>query len=331
MLVRCDLNVPLDGRDDHRRRPDPGQLPTLNAASRGRRQGHRARPPGPAQGSGNPKYSLGSGGRTGSVGAAGRRGRRWPPTRWASQRRETVGGARRRRGRAAGERPLRPRRDQQGRRRARRARRPATPRWPTPSSPTASASCTASRPPSTTWPSGCRTRPAAWSQAEVEVLKRLTEDPERPYVVVLGGAKVSDKLGVIDNLLKTADTLLDRRRHGLHLPRGPGLRGGQEPARGGPDRHCQGLPRTRAAPAAADRAADRHRRRAGVRRRTPPADRRAGRRDPGRPARPRHRPRVRPGVRRGRSPRPRRCSGTARWASSSGRLRRRAPRPSRRR
>ena len=43
---------------------------------------------------------------------------------------------------------------------------------------------------------------------EVEVLKRLTEDPQRPYVVVLGGAKVSDKLAVIDNLLQTADTLL---------------------------------------------------------------------------------------------------------------------------
>src|SRR4029079_9303982 len=43
---------------------------------------------------------------------------------------------------------------------------------------------------------------------EVGVLKRLTEDPERPYAVVLGGAKVSDKLGVIDNLLQTADRLL---------------------------------------------------------------------------------------------------------------------------
>lgn len=45
-------------------------------------------------------------------------------------------------------------------------------------------------------------------RAEVEVLKRLTEDPQRPYAVVLGGAKVSDKLGVIANLLKTADRLL---------------------------------------------------------------------------------------------------------------------------
>ena len=43
---------------------------------------------------------------------------------------------------------------------------------------------------------------------EVDVLKQLTVDPERPYVVVLGGAKVADKLAVIDNLLKVADTLV---------------------------------------------------------------------------------------------------------------------------
>jgi phosphoglycerate kinase len=45
-------------------------------------------------------------------------------------------------------------------------------------------------------------------EAEVTVLKRLTETPERPYTVVLGGSKVSDKLGVIDNLLDKADNLL---------------------------------------------------------------------------------------------------------------------------
>ncbi|WP_088290803.1 phosphoglycerate kinase [Kineosporia sp. A_224] len=44
--------------------------------------------------------------------------------------------------------------------------------------------------------------------AEVEVLKRLTVDPARPYAVVLGGSKVSDKLGVIDNLIGKADRLL---------------------------------------------------------------------------------------------------------------------------
>jgi len=45
-------------------------------------------------------------------------------------------------------------------------------------------------------------------KTEVDVLKRLTEDPERPYAVVLGGAKVADKLAVIDNLLGKADRLL---------------------------------------------------------------------------------------------------------------------------
>ncbi len=44
--------------------------------------------------------------------------------------------------------------------------------------------------------------------AETAVLRRLTGDPERPYVVVLGGAKVSDKLGVITALLTQADCLL---------------------------------------------------------------------------------------------------------------------------
>ncbi|MEU7643846.1 phosphoglycerate kinase [Streptomyces huasconensis] len=43
---------------------------------------------------------------------------------------------------------------------------------------------------------------------EVGVLKKLTDDVKRPYAVVLGGAKVSDKLGVIDHLLEKADRIL---------------------------------------------------------------------------------------------------------------------------
>jgi phosphoglycerate kinase len=43
--------------------------------------------------------------------------------------------------------------------------------------------------------------------AEVQVLRKLTQNPERPYGVVLGGAKVSDKLGVIENLLGKVDVL----------------------------------------------------------------------------------------------------------------------------
>jgi phosphoglycerate kinase len=45
-------------------------------------------------------------------------------------------------------------------------------------------------------------------EKELDVMKRLTEHPERPYTVVLGGSKVSDKLGVIDNLLPKVDKLL---------------------------------------------------------------------------------------------------------------------------
>lgn len=45
-------------------------------------------------------------------------------------------------------------------------------------------------------------------EKELEVLSRLTETPERPYAVVLGGSKVSDKLGVIDHLLPKVNRLL---------------------------------------------------------------------------------------------------------------------------
>ncbi len=44
-------------------------------------------------------------------------------------------------------------------------------------------------------------------QAEVDVLKKLTQSPVRPYGVVLGGAKVSDKIGVISNLLSKVDVM----------------------------------------------------------------------------------------------------------------------------
>ncbi len=45
-------------------------------------------------------------------------------------------------------------------------------------------------------------------EKEIEVLTRLTSEPVRPYAVVLGGSKVSDKLGVIDHLLPNVDKLL---------------------------------------------------------------------------------------------------------------------------
>lgn len=45
-------------------------------------------------------------------------------------------------------------------------------------------------------------------QKEIDVLKKVAEAPERPYVVVLGGAKVSDKLGVIEALAQKADKVI---------------------------------------------------------------------------------------------------------------------------
>jgi phosphoglycerate kinase len=49
--------------------------------------------------------------------------------------------------------------------------------------------------------------PGTLVSAEVEVLKKLTVNPERPYGVVLGGSKVSDKIGVIANLLGKVDVM----------------------------------------------------------------------------------------------------------------------------
>ncbi len=43
---------------------------------------------------------------------------------------------------------------------------------------------------------------------EVEALERVKSAPEKPYVLVLGGAKVSDKIGVIEHMLDKADTIL---------------------------------------------------------------------------------------------------------------------------
>jgi phosphoglycerate kinase len=45
-------------------------------------------------------------------------------------------------------------------------------------------------------------------EKELQYLGKALEDPERPFVVILGGAKVSDKIAVIENLLKSADAIL---------------------------------------------------------------------------------------------------------------------------
>ena len=53
---------------------------------------------------------------------------------------------------------------------------------------------------------------------EVDVLGGLLTAPAKPFVAILGGVKVSDKLGVINALLDKVDTAAHRRRHVLHVP-----------------------------------------------------------------------------------------------------------------
>ena len=45
-------------------------------------------------------------------------------------------------------------------------------------------------------------------QKEISIMGKALEDPKRPFVAILGGAKVSDKIGVINNLLDKVDTLI---------------------------------------------------------------------------------------------------------------------------
>ena len=166
-------------------------------------------------------------------------------------------------------------------------------------------------------------------KAEVEVLKRLTEDPARPYVVVLGGAKVSDKLAVIANLIKTADTLVIGGGMVFTFLAAQGYEVGKslleadqiETVKGYLDEAASGgkqivLPSDIVV--APEFKAD-----------APPP---WWRPTPSRPTSwvwtsARSRPRCSPRS----SPAPRRCSGTGRWASPSGRRSPAAPRPSPRR
>jgi aquaporin Z len=63
-------------------------------------------------------------------------------------------------------------------------------------------------------------------RAEAGALRRLTADIRRPYVVVLGGAKVEDKFDAIGDLISVADRILVGGAHGLPVPRRRGLQGG---------------------------------------------------------------------------------------------------------
>ena len=59
-------------------------------------------------------------------------------------------------------------------------------------------------------------------EKEIEYLGKVLHNPERPFVAILGGAKISDKIGVIENLLDTVDQPHHWRRHGVYLPQSKG-------------------------------------------------------------------------------------------------------------
>ena len=88
------------------------------------------------------------------------------------------------------------------------ARRSATRRSPTSTSTTRSAPRTARTPRPRASRTCCRARPGACWSARSTTLNGILEDPKRPLVAVVGGAKVTDKIGVLEAFLERADTVL---------------------------------------------------------------------------------------------------------------------------
>ena len=153
------------------------------------------------------------------------------------------------------------------------------------------------------------------------MLLGLRDDPKRPFVAVLGGAKVSDKLGVIDALLDVVDALVIGGGMCFTFLAAQGHPIGDSLCEPRPDRHLPAAARAVGASrstcprtSSALDAGGNCRARSGIR----SARRREG---------PRHRPGHGRRVRRRRSSTPARCSGTARWACSRTPASRPAPAP----
>ena len=73
-------------------------------------------------------------------------------------------------------------------------------------------------------------------EKEIANLGKLVDKPEHPFAAIIGGAKVSDKIKVLKNLLDKATCMVIGGGHGEHVPARPGQGRRQEPRRAGPRR-----------------------------------------------------------------------------------------------
>ena len=219
VLVRVDFNVPLD---------EDRASPTTRASAPRCRRSRSCASSGARLAAGRAPRAA-EGPRARAVAA------RPSPSGWpscsapTSQLAERPRRRARRRRRDARERPLRAGRDQE----RPRAGRSATPRWPTSTSTTRSAPRTARTPRPRRSRSCCRAPPGGCSSARSRRCSGILDDPQRPLVAIVGGAKVTDKIGVLDAFLERADAILDRRRDVLPVLQGPGPRGRRLAVRGG--------------------------------------------------------------------------------------------------
>ena len=177
VLVRTDFNVPIEDGHDHRRLPHPRRAADDRLAARARRDGGVR-----------------------AATSAGRRARRTRSTRWSPSGAPGRAGAGRR---AAGEPPLRPGRGGQ--------RPEFVGRLVDGIDAYVNDAFGASHRAHASIVGPPQTLPSAMGlllQKEVDVLLGLRNDPKRPFVAVLGGAKISDKLGVVEALLDVVDALV---------------------------------------------------------------------------------------------------------------------------
>ena len=206
VIVRCDLNVPLSDGSHHRRRPRSRLPHDAEHARSTQAPASSSSPPRPPRRRGEARVQPRS--RRPAARRTARQAGGFAPETIGTATTEAVHGPRTTvRSRCSRTSASRPPRRRSPTTRGVHSRR-SSPNSARPSSPTGSASSTGSRRVSTTSRSSYPAPPAASSRPSSTVLDRLTENPERPYTVVLGGSKVSDKLGVIEHLLPRVDNLL---------------------------------------------------------------------------------------------------------------------------